>query len=315
MPRKIKIVTSSFATFENTNPPYNIHPPTPEENISLAKQIIETANSFNPDVVVLPETFKLAGMPGEMTSQIAEPIPGPTFNLLADLAKKGNTNIIAGHMVTEGGKIFNKAIIINRSGEFVGSYNKKYPVEDEIKNGVEPGSSNPVFNLDFARIGVAVCFDLNWPEIWRDFAKQNIELAFWVSAYEGGFPLQSYAWENKYPIVSSVWPYHARIIEINGQIVSTTSRWDRIAYYEMNLDRDLFHTDMQMGKIFEIQKKYGKDIVIKSFTEEHLFLLENNVVGKTIEDIIKEFELITYKDYISRCTSFRKRHIQSLNLK
>ena len=309
MSRKIKIVTSSFATFENTNPPYNIHPPSAEQNISLAKEIIETAISFSPDVVVLPETFKLAGMPSEMISQFAEPIPGPTFNMLADLAKKGNTYIIAGHMVNEEGKIYNKAIIINRSGELVGSYNKKYSVENEIKNGVTPGSTNPTFDLDFARIGVAICFDLNWPEIWRDFSNQNIELAFWISAYEGGFPLQSYAWENKYPIVSSVWPYHARVIEINGQIVSTSSRWDRIAYHEMNLDRALFHTDMQMKKIIEIQKKYGNDVVLKSFTEEHMFILENNVPGKTIKDIIKEFELITYKDYIARCTSYRNKCI------
>ena len=309
MSRKIKIITSSFATFENANPPYNIHPPTAEDNIHLAKEIIATASGFNPDVVVLPETFKMAGMPSEVTSQIAEPVPGPTFNMLADLAKKGNTNIIAGHMVIEEGKIYNKAIIIDRKGELVGSYNKKYPVEAEIKNGVVPGSINSTFDLDFAHIGVAVCFDLNWPEIWRNFSKQNIEIAFWISAYEGGFPLQSYAWENKYPIVSSVWPYHARVIDLNGQIVASSSRWSRIAYHELNLDRALFHTDMQMNKIAEIQKKYGNAITIKSYTEEHLFLLENNVSGKTIDDIIQEFELITYKDYINRCTEFREANL------
>lgn len=305
MPGKVRIVTSSFATLENTKPPYNIHPPTAEDNLMLAKQIIETANSFTPDVVVLPEAFRLAGMPLEMIPQVAEHIPGPTSDLLVDLAKKGNTNIIAGHLVVEEDRIFNKAIIINRKGELIGSYNKKYPVEDEIRNGVTPGSRNTVFDLDFARVGVAVCFDLNWPEIWKDFSSQNIDLAFWLSAYEGGFPLQSYAWEYKYPIISSVWPYHARVFEINGQIVGTTSRWNRIAYYEMNLDRELFHTDMQMDKILKIQKKYGKDIVVKSFTEEHLFILENNVTGLTIQDIIDEFGLITYKEYINHCTNFR----------
>ena len=310
MPRRIKIVTSSFATFENTNPPYNIHPPTPEENISLAKQIIETGNSFNPDVIVLPETFKLAGMSGEMTSQNAESIPGPTFNLLSGLAKSGKTNIIAGHMVSEGGKIFNKAIIIDREGNLAGSYIKKYPVESEINIGVTPGSTTPVFDLDFARIGVTVCFDLNWPDTWKTFSEKNIDIAFWISAYEGGFPLQSYAWENKYPIVSSVWPYHARVIEINGEIVCSTSRWSRIAFYELNLDRALFHTDMQMDKIREIQGKYGEGVTIKSFTEEHLFIVENNIPGKTIEDIIKEFGLSTYKDYIAKCTQFRNKHIK-----
>ena len=260
MPRKVRIVTSSFATLEDTHPPYNIHPPTVEENIELAKEIVETANSFKPDVVVLPETFKTAGMPMEGIKKNAEKIPGPTFNMLSDLAKSGKTNIIAGHLVADGDKIFNKAIIINRSGELIGSYDKKYPVESEIQNGVTPGSENRVFDLDFARIGVSVCFDLNWPEIWRDFSNQNIEMAFWVSAYEGGFPLQAYAWNYKYPIISSVWPYHARVIEINGQIVCTTSRWNRIAFYELNLDRALLHTDLQMDKILDIQKSMGMEL-------------------------------------------------------
>jgi beta-ureidopropionase len=309
MPRKIRIVTSSFATLENTSPPFNIHPPEPEENILLAKEIIESSKSFNPDVIVLPETFKIAGLPGELIFQNAEAIPGPTFNFLAESAKNGRTNIIAGHMVREGGKIFNKAIIIDREGNLAGSYTKQYPVESEINNGVTPGSTTPVFDLDFAKVGVAVCFDLNWPDIWQRFCNENIEIAFWISAYEGGFPLQSYAWKNKYPIVSSVWPYHARVIDINGEIVCSTSRWSRIAYYELNLDRELFHTDMQMDKIAEIQAKYGEDVTLKSFTEEHLFILENNIPGKTIKDFANEFGLITYKEYISNCTEFRKKHI------
>jgi hypothetical protein len=101
------------------------------------------------------------------------------------------------------------------------------------------------------------------------------------------------------------------VVDILGQIVSTTSRWDRIACYEMNLDRELFHTDLQMDKIPVIHKKYGNDVVVRSFTEEHLFLLENNVDGKTIKDIAKEFGLVSYKDYIARCTDFRNRSIKN----
>jgi predicted amidohydrolase len=311
MPRKVKIVTSSFATFENTHPPFNIHPPKPEENIALAKKIIETATSYQPDIIVLPETFKFAGMPSEMANEIAEPVPGPTFHMLSDLAKKGKTHIIAGHMVKENGKIYNKALIINRQGDLAGSYIKKYPVEGEILNGIMPGTTTPVFDLDFARVGVSVCFDLNWPGLWQDFADQQIEMAFWVSAYEGGFPLQVYAWQFRYPIVTSVQPYHARVIDLDGRILCSTSRWSRIAFCEMNLDRAVFHTDLQMEKIQKIQQKYGSAIKVRTYTEEHLFILENEVDGKTIQDIIQEFDLVTYSDYIARCTDFRANHLKA----
>lgn len=310
MPRKIKIVTSSFATFENTHPPYNIHPPKPEENVALARQIIETAISYHPDVIVLPETFKFTGIPSEMADEIAEPVPGPTFNLLSSLAKQGKTHIIAGHLVKENGKIFNKALIINRQGEMAGSYTKKYPVEGEILNGIMPGTTTPVFDLDFARIGVSVCFDLNWPEMWQDFASQQAEMVFWVSAYEGGFPLQAYAWLYRYPIITSVQPYHARVIDLDGRILCSTSRWSRTTCCEMNLDRAIFHTDLQMEKIQKIQHKYGSGIKIKTYTEEHLFILENEIPDKTIQDIITEFDLVSYSDYIARCTTFREKHLR-----
>jgi hypothetical protein len=106
-----------------------------------------------------------------------------------------------------------------------------------------------------------------------------------------------------------VQPYFARIIEINGKDIISTSRWNRIACAELNLDRELFHTDLQMNKIADIQKKYGDSICIKVFHEEHLFLLENNMVDKKIDDIIQEFKLIPYDKYIERCSKFRKEHL------
>lgn len=305
MPRKVRIVTSSFATLENTTPPFNIHPPRPEDNVALAENILITAAQYQPDVVVLPEAFKLAGISLEKSRELAEPIPGPTFNLLANWARKLNTYIVAGMMVLEGSRIFNRGIVIDRTGKLVGYYDKHYPVEEEITHGVTPGTNTPIFDLDFGRIGVSVCFDINWPEIWQEFSNQKIDLAFWISAYEGGFPLQSYAWQFKYPIVSSVWPYHARVFDIDGRIIHSTSRWSRILFCEVNLDRGLFHTDLQMEKISGIQKKYGDLVDIKTYTEEHLFVLENNISGKSVEDIAAEFDLIPYDDYISRCTSFR----------
>ena len=77
----------------------------------------------------------------------------------------------------------------------------------------------------------------------------------------------------------------------------------------MNLDRDLFHTDNQMNKILDIQKKYGPELIVKTYTEEHWILIENNVPGKTINDIAQEFELLSYKDYVEQSTCFRNARI------
>ncbi len=310
MPRHIRIVTSSLATLEDVHPPYNLRHPAVEENLSLAQSILETAAAYEPDLVLLPETFKMAGLPGSGIKDHAEPVSGPTFQMISQFAREGNYNLVAGHLVTEAGRIFNQALVINRQGVLVGAYSKNYPVENEIRCGVTPGTDLPVFDLDFGRIGTLICFDINWPSLWSTLSEKKIDLACWISAYEGGFPLKSYAWTYQYPIVTSVMPYHARVIEITGEILCSTSRWNRVACCDLNLDREIFHTDSQMHKIAAIQKKYGDQVVVKTFTEEHLLLIENNLPGKTIADIAQEFSLTTYKDYIRQCTQFRNQSVE-----
>lgn len=314
MPRHVRIVTSSLATFEAVNPPFNLRQPAIEENLSLAQSILETAAAFKPDLVLLPETFKTAGWPGSEIKANAEPVPGPTFNMISKCARDGHYNLVAGHLVAEGDRIFNKALVIDRQGELVGSYSKNYPVENEIGCGVTPGTDAPAFDLDFGRIGALVCFDINWPSLWSALSQKKVDLACWISAYEGGFPLRSYAWTYQYPIVTSVMPYHARVIDITGEILCSTSRWSRVVFYDLNLDRELFHTDKQMQKIAEIQKKYGDDVVVKTLTEEHLILVENNLPGKTVTDIAQEFGLVTYKDYIRECTHYRDDYVDAAKI-
>lgn len=305
MPRTARIVTSSFATLEDTRPPFNLRHPDPQENIQLAQSILNTAAGFQPDLVLLPETFQLAGMPGTMIKEIAEPIPGPSFSMLSDACRRGHFNLVAGHVTSEGGRYYNQALVINRQGELVGTYRKNYPVQAEIECGITPGGEVPVFTLDFGKIGAAICFDINWPALWSSFREQHIDLACWISAYEGGFPLKSLAWANRYPIVSSVYPFHARVIDLTGEVLASTSRWSRVACCDLNFDRVLCHTDGQMGRVAEIQARYGTGVQVKTFTEEHLMLVENFLPDRTIQDIVQEFGLVSYQDYIAECTRFR----------
>ena len=305
MSRNVRIVTSSFATLEDTRPPFNLRHPTLEENLRTAESILQTAVAYKPDLVLLPEAFPIAGMPLAKVPEVAEPVPGPTYDMLASYCRQGNFNLVSGHVTREGDRYYNQALVLDRAGRLVGSYRKNYPVEEEIRCGIEPGREAAAFDLDFGRIGVAICFDLNWPNLWAGLAKKDIDFACWISAYEGGFPVKSYAWTHRYPIVSSVWPYHARVVDVTGEVLASTSRWSRVAPCDLNLDRELFHTDMQMDKIALVQARYGADVVVKTYTEEHLILIESHAPGLTVRDIMDEFGLVSYRDYIARCTEFR----------
>lgn len=306
MAKIIKVVTSSLATLENTAPPQNLRIPDCSETLALADSILSAAGKFEPDIVLLPETFKSAGRSSGTFAEDAEPMDGPTVRWLSETAKRGHYHLVAGLLIQKGAHYSNDALVFNRDGVLAGVYSKNYPVESEIENGIVPGDTIPVFDLDFGRIGVAICFDLNWRRVWAQFTDSGIDLACWISAYEGGYPLSMYAQWHGYPVVSSVFSYHGKVVDITGETLVSTSRWNRIAYAELNLDREIYHTDQQMDKILTLQEKFGKDLTVRAFTEEHLFMVTNYRQDCTIKDIEKEFGLVSYADYIQRCETTRE---------
>lgn len=315
MARIIRIVTTSLATLEDTAPPYNLRHPDPADNLKLGVSLLAAAGEQGADLACLPEGFVAAGLPLERVSAVAEPVPGPAFDAVAEQARRYKMYVVAGFYAREGDRIYNVSALIDRRGELVGAYAKNYPTEQEISCGVTPGADVVVLDTDFGRLGLAICFDLNWKPIWAEMANQGAELVCWISAYEGGFPLQAYAWLHQYPIITSVWPYHARVIDTTGRILASTSRWGRIAVCDLNLDKRLFHTDLQMDKILAIQTRYGQRVKLETFTEEHLFTIESRDPGLSVGEIAAEFSLIDYHDYIDRCTLVQEQTRASSSIK
>jgi predicted amidohydrolase len=304
----VKIATTSLATLEDVAPPYNLRHPEPSETLERGLSLLDAAGAQGADLAVLPETFEAAGLPGRRVSEVAQPLDGPGISAVADRARAHEMNVVAGFFVREGNRITNRALLFDRTGNIAGSYAKRYPTEGEILNGVEPGDRTDVFDTDMGRIGMAVCFDINWAPMWAEMQAQGADLVCWLSAYEGGLPLQSYAWTYQYPIISSVWPYHAKLIEPTGKIVGTTSRWSRLAVFELNLGKRLFHTDGHMHKLLPMLEKYGPAIRIESFTEEHLFTLESRDPSLRVDDIKAAFELTEYRDFLARCEQVLAAH-------
>jgi predicted amidohydrolase len=302
MPRKVKIATTALATLEDTAPPFNLRYPEPADNLRLGLAMLEAAGRQNADIAILPEGFLAAGLPARRLRSVAEPLSGSSMTVIADCARRHSMYVVAGLHVLEDGLLFNIAVLIDRSGKIIGKYAKKHPTEGEIECGVIPGGVVPVFETDFGRLGLSICFDVNWPSLWDELKKRGAELVCWLSAYEGGLPLQAYAWRHRFVIATSVWPYHARVIEQTGRIVAQTSRWSRLVICDIDLDKRLFHTDDQAKHILPIQTRYGDRIRIETFTEEHLFTLESTDPALNVEEVVQEFGLVDYQTYVDRCT-------------
>ncbi len=118
---------------------------------------------------------------GELNSfgpekKYAEPMPGPTEQFYCDLAKELNLWIIPGsHYEKSGEQLFNTASVINNLGEVVTRYRKIFPF-CPYEDGITSGQDIVVFDVPQGRIGLAICYDLWFPEIARSMACAGAEV-------------------------------------------------------------------------------------------------------------------------------------------
>lgn len=298
MPRKVNVVTTSF----NTD---CIRGSTMEEVMEKAVDIIDSCGGLQADLICLPEVFLKSGctiMDGDYISMTSS-----AYNMLSEKAAAYHTYIVAGAHQTIEGRKFNVAWLFGRDGSLVGTYCKHHPTADEVlTSGVKPGQSIPVFQTDFGKVGLMICFDINWPDTWKFLADNGAEMVIWLSAYDGGFPLRMYAYLHSYYVISSVRTYSSRIIDITGEELASCSKWSDWAHEVIDLDKGLFHIDLQYYKIYAIQAALGNRVRVRSFSEENIFTLESFDPEWPMQRIIREFGLETCKDYLKQCENVQR---------
>jgi predicted amidohydrolase len=163
------------------------------ENLRTAERLLEEAARKGADFACLPERFNFYG-PRQDNAREAETIPGETCRLLQGVAKKAGINIIGGSIlekIENSDKFFNTSMIIGRKGDLIGLYRKihlfdinsaelvSYDESSEIEAGDEVG----FFPVDGLSVGVAICYDLRFPELFRLLAVRGAEIIFLPSAF------------------------------------------------------------------------------------------------------------------------------------
>ena len=296
MSRKVRVATVALL---------GVGGPTAEHNRARIVTLIEQAAAEKPDIICLPETFLEQGVAFGDLASVAEPLPGLTTDLVAALARKVGCYIICPLTALHDGKYTNDAVLLDRQGQIAGVYSKIHPVVEgaefqSLEKGITPGTEATVFTTDFGRIGMQICFDINWPEGWVQLKRQGAEIVFWSSAYDGGKHLSAHAWIQHYYAVSAVKSRYARIIGIMGEVLAATGTHDPIVAQTIDLDVGLFHCDFNGVQIPLIRTRYGAEVTIKVWHEEGLFTIESNDQDLSVAEIMEEFALDPLEAYLER---------------
>jgi beta-ureidopropionase len=274
------------------------------ENRKYVAKLLDLALLNTPDIVCLPEAFTTANV-NRPLEEVAEETSGPTVEVVGKKARAAKCYIICPILTRREGKVWNSAILIGRNGEIVGIYDKVHPVTSSsdytvFEGGVSPGKEALVFDLDFGRVGIQICFDIIFPESWRELAGKGVKIVFWPSAYNGGFPLQVYAYLHQYYVVSSVRSDKSRIIDPLGRILAETDQRINVIYRDINTDFIISHYDFNYDIPERIMKKYLGRVEIRSSIDDARFLVEPTDETLKTELLKEEFGFETLLQYNER---------------
>jgi predicted amidohydrolase len=204
---------------------------------SLAKFIeVAKQNVKHSDLLVLPEAISISGN-GLSYVDGAEPIPGPSTEALGQLARDLNSYVVAGLMEREGASAYNTAVLIDRHGVLAGKYRKIYLPREEVEGGLTPGQSYPVFDTDFGRMGLMICWDIQYADPARALALGGAELIALPIA-GGSLTLgHARAIENHLFLVSSGYDYPTEIVDPDGKTLASAPEKPGVAVAEIDLNR------------------------------------------------------------------------------
>ncbi len=182
------------------------------------------------DLALFTEFAVTAGKPGP-AGAVAVPLEGAVLERLGSKAREHNTYVVCGGIfrdATAAGACGNAAVVIDRKGRPVGRYVKVHPVLDEVKpggqivleGGVQPGAEYNVFDLDFGRVGLQICYDVEYPEGWLRLAERGAELVLYPTQSPQLTRPAMYAATHEYWVVSSTFRNNASIFEPGTGLVA-----------------------------------------------------------------------------------------------
>ena len=162
-------------------------------NLKEAERWVRQAAAEGARLIALPEVFIWRGNK-QLEREFAEPIPGPTSAKMAALARELDIFLLAGSIleaIPASAKVYNTSLLFDPSGKLLARYRKIHLFDVDLADGTmlresasrEFGGEIATADLGFCKAGLSVCYDLRFPELYRELANAGVDLIFVPSAF------------------------------------------------------------------------------------------------------------------------------------
>ncbi|HIT98938.1 MAG TPA: carbon-nitrogen hydrolase family protein [Candidatus Copromorpha excrementavium] len=162
-----------------------------EKSMETAADYVVHAAENGAQVISLPEMWNCP-YSNDYFREYSEPEEGPTVEFMSDLAAKQGIYLVGGSIPElDGDKVYNTSYSFDRSGNIIGKHRKVHLFDIDVEGGIRfmesdtltAGKDMTIIDTEFCKIGVAICYDVRFPEWFRKMALAGAKLIILPAAF------------------------------------------------------------------------------------------------------------------------------------
>ena len=147
-----------------------------DENLKLLHQAAQSASEQGAQLLICPEMFLSGYNIGDAVFELAETAEGPGFQAAATIAREFGIALVYGYPERKEDFVYNSAILIDRNGTNLANYRKTHLYGPEENRLFQKGNEFVITELEGVKIGILICYDVEFPEAVRTLALTGASL-------------------------------------------------------------------------------------------------------------------------------------------
>jgi len=249
------------------------------------------------DLAVLPENA-VTGETGDAPEKTSLLLEGKVLEVMGGAARKYHTYVIVPMTLAEDpvrGVYTNSNILLDREGKVIGNYRKVHLVAgadtDKLEGGLIPGKEFPVYDCDFGKLGIQVCFDMEFDDGWETLGRKGAEIVAWPSQSPQTIAPRCRARKHQYYIVSSTWRNNASIFDPTGDVIAQTTEPSSVLVKQIDLTYVIIGWQPKLRNGLAFTEKYGKAVGYRYSEAEDCGIFWSNDPKIPIMRMVRELGL------------------------
>ncbi len=277
-----------------------------DEMAAQAKQ----AYGRSVDLAILPEVA-ITGEAGDDAMGHSVPFEGQVRDIFTRKAREHGCYIVVPSYFLDSKQkklCSNAAVLVGRKGEVLGRYRKVHLVvsleRGSMESGTTPGDALPVFDCDFGKLGIQICYDMDFAEGWAKLARRGAELIAWPTQSPQTSQPAFRAREHRCYIVSSTWRHNASIFEPTGKIAAQIKPPQRILVQELDLSYALLPWSGKLRNGEALRQAFGERVGFHYYEDEDCGIFWSNDPKTTIWEMVRSIGVLELEEEMARVRKF-----------